>query len=129
MRVTVESVRFDGAGLAGRLGERLPAMTRALGEAVTEACEPYVPYRTGALCRSVSLSLGTDGTSAEIRWDVPYAAECYYASRPFSKRVHPHACARWAEAARAESAPAWVRAAAEAWGGASGSAANTERTG
>ena len=87
MRVTVESVRFDGAGIAGRLGERLPAMTRALGEAVMEASEPYVPYRTGALCRSVSLSPGADGRSAEVRWSVPYAAECYYAARPFSKRT------------------------------------------
>ena len=110
MRVTVEDVRTDLYGITRRIAAIGPAIGRAVGEAVIASSEPYVPYRTGRLASSVTLDVREDGTG-EVRWTAPYAEECYYAARPFSRRVHPLATARWFEAAKAADGPAWIAAA------------------
>ncbi|MBO7404240.1 MAG: hypothetical protein J6V24_04700 [Clostridia bacterium] len=110
MKVTVEEVRADLDGITRRIAAIGPAVGRALGEAVIASSEPYVPWRTGRLASSVTLNVREDGTG-EVRWTAPYAEECYYASRPFSRRIHPLATARWFEAAKAADSPAWIAAA------------------
>lgn len=60
----------------GKVGQRL---ARALGEAqsyldseVLRACEPYVPFETGALVASGR------GRGGEVQWGASYAAAQYY---------------------------------------------------
>ena len=107
VRVTVSA---DGIGEA--LRSRIPAASARVQQAVIASCDPFVPYRTGELCRSVSASgVGEHGM---VVYTAPHAALCYYAERPFSRRYHPHACARWFEAAKAAELSKWVQTAADA---------------
>lgn len=89
---------------------RIPNTLRYLEDDVLTSCEPYVPYRTGRLSDS-AVATG-EGDVGEIRWTAPYAAACYYSTRQFGKKVHPVACGRWFEAAKAVSLPRWIRTAA-----------------
>lgn len=123
MRITAAVTQDSISGIARRMTVLGPAVGRALGEAVIRSSEPYVPYRTGRLASSVTLDVGEDG-AGEVRWTAPYAQECYVASRPFSKKVHPLATARWFEAAKAADGPLWIAAAQEAVGRGAGSNEN-----
>ncbi len=104
-------VRFDvsvNVALGERLGNRQRDASRALEEAVLSSCEPFVPYRTGRLCKS-----GRAVGDGRVVWAADYARDCYYAGRPFSRKVHPRACARWFEAAKGECLGQWKAAVAD----------------
>jgi len=94
------------------LSRNVPAALRSLENAVLASCEPYVPYRTGELCRSGHPS--GNGHVGQITWSAPHASECYYARRSFGKKFHPHATARWFEAAKAADLENWRNTAARA---------------
>ncbi len=107
VKVTISADRIGNA-----LTARIPSASRRLQEAVIASCDPFVPYRTGELCRSaVPMGSGEDGM---VVYTAPHAALCYYAERPFSKKVHPQACAHWFEAAKAADLAKWIAAAASA---------------
>lgn len=106
------SIRTSTTHAAQRIIQRIPAAEMALSRAVLASCEPYVPYRTGELCRS-----GTAGRGV-VRYTAGHAEKCYYSKKPFSKAKHPQACAYWFEAAKAVDLPAWKNAAALALSGA-----------
>lgn len=99
------TVSFPGGGMDKMLSSRIPAASRELQRAVIASCEPFVPYRTGELCRSAEAS-GT-GMQGTVVYTASHAARCYYAERPFSRKVHPQACARWFEAAKAADLGLW----------------------
>ena len=101
MEVVMTNLAVDLSGLDALVQSRIPAAVRVLGEAVRSSCDPYVPYRTGRLANSAVLESSGDGTGASLTWTAPYASECYYASRAFNQKIHPHACAHWFEAAKA----------------------------
>lgn len=105
-------VTVSADGIGNVLLARIPSASRQLQQAVINSCDPFVPYRTGELCRSaVPMGSGTDGT---VVYTAPHAALCYYAERPFSRKVHPQACAHWFEAAKAADLAKWVNTAAGA---------------
>lgn len=106
------SVTTDIGSLTQSIEKRIPAAVRALESAVLSSCEQFVPYRTGELCRSGHAT--GSGMHGEITWSAAHAHECYYAEREFGKKHHPHATARWLEAARAVSGSDWARTAADA---------------
>lgn len=107
VKVTISADRIGNA-----LTARIPSASHRLQEAVIASCDPFVPYRTGELCRSaVPMGSGADGM---VVYTAPHAALCYYAERPFSKKVHPQACAHWFEAAKAADLAKWAAAAASA---------------
>lgn len=99
------TVKWNMPAVRADLEKRTLPGLRALETAVLESCEPYVPFRTGELCRSGHAS-GT-GYTGSVTWSAPHAAECYYASRSFGRRIHPHATARWFEAAKAADLESW----------------------
>ena len=112
MEVVMTNLAVDLSGLDALVQSRIPAAVRVLGEAVRSSCDPYVPYRTGRLANSAVLESSGDGTGASLTWTAPYASECYYASRAFNQKIHPHACAHWFEAAKAADLTLWEEAAA-----------------
>lgn len=101
-------VTVSASGIGDVFLSRLPVASRRLQQAVISSCEPFVPYRTGELCRSVTAE--GEGPSGRIVYTAPHASLCYYADRPFSGKVHPQACAHWFEAAKAVELGAWTRA-------------------
>lgn len=108
-------VTVSADGLEKILSAGIPAASVRLQREVIRSCEPFVPYRTGELCRSaVPMGTGEDG---RIVYTAPHAALCYYAERPFSKKVHPQACARWFEAAKSADLAKWKEAAAAVFAG------------
>lgn len=96
------SIRVNLSGIAGKIDGRAREAECRLEEAVLASCGEYVPYRTGELYSS-----GRVTGSGKVIWSAPHASECYYANRAFSKKHHPHATARWFEAAKAVSLPLW----------------------
>lgn len=108
------SVTTNLGSLAQSLERRIPSALRAVEGAVLSSCEPFVPYNTGELCRSGHAS--GSGMHGEVTWSAGHAHECYYAEREFNKKHHPHATARWFEAAKAIDGAAWAKAAAAALG-------------
>lgn len=118
-------VTISADGIGNALLARVPSAARQVQEAVIASCEPFVPYRTGELCRSaVPMGSGMDGM---VVYTAPHASLCYYAERPFSKKVHPQACAHWFEAAKAADLAKWIGTAASALSGSGGTAARTGR--
>lgn len=101
-------VTVSASGIGDVFLSRLPGASHRLQQAVIASCEPFVPYRTGELCRS-AVPEG-EGPSGRIVYTAPHASRCYYAERPFSKKVHPQACAHWFEAAKAADLAAWTNA-------------------
>ena len=109
------NVVISADGIGDALLARVSAAERQVQQAVIRSCEPFVPYRTGELCRSaVPMGTGADG---RIVYTAPHAALCYYAERPFSKKVHPQACAHWFEAAKSADLAKWKEAAAAVFAG------------
>ena len=109
IRVTAE---YRLPGLLTGMDRRLPDAVRAVEAAVLNSCEPFVPYRTGELCRSGHAS--GSGAQGSVTWSASHSAKCYYASRSFGKKIHPRATARWFEAAKAADLEQWRKAAADA---------------
>lgn len=102
-------VEIRVTGMPGeKLLSRVPQAQRILARAVLASCEPFVPYNTGALCRS-----GQAGDNA-VLYTAGHAAKCYYSRRPFRKDKHPQACAGWFEAAKAVSLETWRAETAQA---------------
>ena len=106
------TVNYSSPLSAARMEQKIPQVLRTLESAVLASCEPYVPYRTGELCRSGHAS--GSGSAGSVTWSAPHAAECYYARRSFQKKIHPHATARWFEAAKAAELESWRKTAAAA---------------
>jgi len=105
-------ITVSASGIGNALLAKIPAASRQVQQAVIASCEPFVPYRTGELCRSaVSAGSGTEGM---VVYTAPHASLCYYAERPFSGKHHPQACAHWFEAAKAADLAKWVQTAASA---------------
>ena len=92
---------------------RLPYATQRLMDEVLRSCEPYVPYRTGELCRSAS-AVRDGSPGGHIVYSAGHASRCYYAEHPFSRKYHPRACARWFEAAKLCDMKKWTDTAADA---------------
>ena len=105
-------VTVSASGIGDVFLSRLPGASLRLQQAVIASCEPFVPYRTGELCRS-AVTEG-EGMSGKVVYTAPHASMCYYADRPFSRKVHPQACAHWFEAAKAADLAAWTDAVAAA---------------
>jgi len=110
-------VDFDTERLERIFASRCDAAVTVLADKVRRDSEPYVPYDTGALCRSVRTVEAAEGEGQyvrQIRWEVPYAAAVYYGDSrgvSFHTEHHPHACARWFEAARVACTAAWGKSA------------------
>ena len=116
----VGNVRLDAGVLTSALHKRCREVLRGVGDDVIRTCAPFVPYDTGRLAGSVKHTEkeSPDGgsTVCEIRWETPYAAAVYYGDRRgvrFSKEFHPHATARWFDAAKSIGLDGWLRNAAE----------------
>lgn len=101
------NVTYDLSGIKDALDVKASLAAKTLSEKILSDCEPYVPYRTGALCRSGHTVADENGY--RVVWDASYASECYYASRSFSKRKHPRATARWFDAAAESRGGGWMR--------------------
>lgn len=79
---------------------------QALDTQVIMRTEPFVPFRTGHLNRSVSRG----AEPGEIRYDVPYARRCYRGEGfDFRRTFHPQATHHWLEKAKAVYMPEWTR--------------------
>lgn len=104
------TVTTNLGSLTQSFDRRIPAALRAVESAVLMSCGPFVPYNTGELYRSGHAS--GDGMHGEVTWSASHAGECYYANREFNRKHHPHACARWFEAAKAVDGGKWAAAAA-----------------
>ena len=64
-----------------------------INEAVAKWCDPYVPFRTGALATDIVIS--PDG----ITYNQPYAEKNYFGvDIPHNLTIHPLATALWDEA-------------------------------
>lgn len=64
-------------------------------EEARKLMEPFIPYATGKLANDVTVT--ADDTSAQIRYNSPYAAEVYNNEREadFNTENHPLASAMW----------------------------------
>ena len=102
-------ITVSASGIGNALLSRIPNASRQVQQAVIASCEPFVPYRTGELCRS-AVAVGT-GTEGMVVYTAPHASLCYYADRPFSGKHHPRACAHWFEAAKAADLSRWIQTA------------------
>ena len=105
-------ITSDLPALRADLTKRIPSALRTLENAVLTSAEPYVPYRTGELCRSGHPT--GNGHVGQVTWSAPHASECYYARRSFGKKFHPLAVSRWFEAAKAADLEKWRSLAASA---------------
>ncbi len=106
-------ITISVSGVGNALLSRVPEAERVLRRSVIASCEPFVPYRTGELCRSVV----EDEGGRRIVYTAEHASSCYYATRPFSKRKHPSATAHWFEAAKSVDMTKWCGAVAAALSG------------
>lgn len=104
-------------GIADGIRRKIPAAMQALEGEIIRSCEPFVPYRTGELCRSASAVYDGNSGDGWIIYSAKHAARCYYAERPFCKKYHPLASARWFEAAKRGDMRKWTDAAAGALSG------------
>ena len=100
-------LQFHPPSALSLINQRFDDATQALRQAVLTSSTPYVPYRTGALSNSGTVT--EDG----VVWTADYAQKCYYAKRPFSKTHHPLAQAGWFEAAKAVDLDTWCQTAVD----------------
>lgn len=116
------AIRVDYRDTEEKLLRRCAAAEEALGRAVLASCDPYVPYDTGRLAGSAVLRISPDTRMrGEIVWNTPYAKAVYFGDLrgvTYSAEHHPHAAARWFEAAKSTELADWTRRAAAAAGGA-----------
>lgn len=102
------TLRSSTGALASAMASRTAAAAHTLRRQILTSCTPYVPYRTGALASSGSV------TDNGVQWTAGHARKCYYARTPFRKEKHPLACAGWFEAAKAVDFEVWQQTAAGA---------------
>ena len=104
---------FDSAALTEHCSVVFGGAVGMLGDAVMADCEIYVPYDTGALCRSVRRGGVTEGDGTigcDVIWSAPHAAAVYYGDARgirYHTEHHAHARARWFEGARASTGVRW----------------------
>lgn len=109
-------LRFDDAALHAACDAAFYTAAELLGDRIRADCTCYVPYDTGALCRSVRRGAVTEDAGrigCDIVWSAPYASAVYYGDRRgvrFRTEHHTHAQARWFEGARASCGEAWEKA-------------------
>ena len=105
---------FDTAALASRLEQACMQAAEQVGHAVIADCEPYVPYDTGLLCRSVrcGAAVRTEvGWGCDVIWSAPYASAVYHADARgvrFRTEHHTLAQARWFDAAQRAHGEDWT---------------------
>ena len=110
---SVEAV-FDDGQLAERCNRVFSDAAAALGMAIYDDSEIYVPYDTGALCASASCGTVTAterGYGCDVVWTAPHASAVYYGDARgvrYHTDRHTHARARWFEGARDTYLDAWV---------------------
>jgi len=64
-----------------------------VNQALAKWCDPYVPYRTGALSKNLIID------STGVTYNQPYAEKNYYGvDIPHNLTYHPLATAKWDEA-------------------------------
>ncbi|MBQ7922289.1 MAG: hypothetical protein IJ325_06900 [Clostridia bacterium] len=102
------TMQFSTGSVMNAITSRAKAAAQAMRQAVLDSSTPYVPYRTGALAASGSI------TEEGVAWTADHAQKCYYAKRPFSREKHPLAQAGWFEAAKAVDLELWRQTAAKA---------------
>lgn len=109
-------LNMDALGVKSRIGGEMKKAQRWLDNEVAKDCEPYVPYDTGALTRSVYPSAARG--EGQLVYNTPYARNVYYAvGAHFKKSTHPQACAQWFEKAKAVRKEHWVDGANKIMGG------------
>lgn len=115
------TIRIDYRAAEDRLLARCARAEQVLGREVLTACEPYVPFDTGALADSAVFRISEDApTRGTVSWNTPYAAAVYYGDARgmrYSAEKHPHACGKWFEAAKSTALAGWTGKTAEAAGG------------
>ena len=113
LSVTADTT-FDDRACLARFEGAFSAAVGTLGGAILRDSTPYVPYDTGRLAGSGTVSPVVhtdDGVFCDVRWDAPYAADVYYADLRgvnFRREHHVHARARWFEGAKAVCLAAWT---------------------
>lgn len=110
----VIETKFDEARLLSRCRNTFYDAAAGLGDAVRDDCEIYVPYDTGALCRSVrrgAVLQTDDRVGCDVVWSAPYASAVYYGNLRgirYHTEHHTHARARWFDGALASCGDAWL---------------------
>lgn len=80
--------------------QRVKAAQMWLDNEVIKDCDPYVPFRTGALAGSAIRH--TVIGSGQVTYETPYAVPVYNSNGwNFNRSVHPLATDHWADAALA----------------------------
>ncbi|GHV15791.1 hypothetical protein FACS1894219_12740 [Clostridia bacterium] len=83
---------INGAGVT-------PVAAEYAAACAAEQFDRFVPCDTGRLAASAAI-VPRMGRKAAVRYDVPYAAACYYGDGlNFGANVHPEASSRWDAAA------------------------------
>lgn len=86
-----------------RFSLRAQNAQRLMSAEILADCTPYVPYRTGATCKS--------GKADEkgVSWSTDYARKIYYSQMKFNTAIHPLATSQWVEKAKAVNLSKWVK--------------------
>lgn len=105
------TVRLDYDRLARSFEEATDKAQAALDWQVISDTDPYVPFDTGNLAKSV---LSSDLGSGELVYDAVYAKKQYYGSTSKSKTHHPLATNYWFERSKAVNKRRWREVAARA---------------
>lgn len=88
-------VKVDMSGVKGKLNRicNNKQLGNKLSSAAAKGMDKYVPYRTGALSRSVR------NTPFKVTYSTPYAKRVYYGQgMNFNKEHHDEATAEWDKA-------------------------------
>lgn len=70
-----------------------PEFKKETNKIFANACDPYVPYDTGALAKNITVN------ETGITYNQPYASEVYDSANVHNTNVHPLASSRWDEVA------------------------------
>ena len=101
------SVEWNPDAVMDRFESRRQLAQTYLDTQVMKDSDRYVPYRSGALARSVQTA--TDPGSGRVVWDTPYAHRRYVEENVrFTKDIHPSATSRWFEVAKKKRLAVWV---------------------
>lgn len=110
MKTTAASLA--AAPILARLKAKRKSAQKWLDNEVLNDCEPYVPYRTGALTQS---GKAADGGGL-IVYTAHYAKKQYYGSFSHAPGVHPKATRKWFETAKAVNQAKWIKGVKELGG-------------
>lgn len=103
------TLELDVNKCVGRFEPKYATGQKWLDNEVLKDCDEYVPMRTGNL-RNSGIR-GTNIGSGKVIYNAPYASECYYSKRTFSKDKHPKATSAWFEKAKAVNKNKWIKGA------------------